>query len=151
MKPIKPIYIQRSNKPERVAGLIILLIVACVFLLAHVASSQTLESRGPITKAGSNKEQIKGGEGTLITWNVNADVRYPYFLVERCTDNVHFEMVSVVANTGNINSNSYFSTTDNNPPADNTVYRISELDSKGKATHLFKVVVPAETTQLSQK
>jgi hypothetical protein len=151
MKPIKPIYIQRSNKTERVAGLVVLLIVASLFLLIHVASAQTIESRGPITKAGSNKEQIKGSEGTLITWNINADVKYPYFLVERCVDNVHYEMVSIVGNTGNINCNSYFSTTDNNPPVDNTVYRISELDSKGRVTHLFKVVVPSEAKQLSQK
>jgi len=116
MKPIKPIYIQRSNKPERIAGLVILLIIGCIFLLTHVASAQTIETRGPITKAGSNRHAAKGGEGTLITWNINADVKYPYFLVERCTDNVHFEMVSLVGNTGNINCNSFFSATDYNPP-----------------------------------
>jgi hypothetical protein len=151
MKPIKPIYIQRSNKPERIAGLVVLLIIASVFLLAQVASAQTIESRNPITKAGSNKEKVQGAEGTLITWNINADVKYPFFLVERTTDNVHYELVSVIKNTGNINCNTFFSTTDYNPLAINTVYRISELDSKGKPTHLFKVTVPSETTQLSQR
>lgn len=151
MKPIKPIYIQRSNKPERIAGLVVILVIASVIFLAKVASAQTIESKSPITKAGSNKEKVQDGEGTLITWNINADVKYPFFLVERTTDNVHYELVSVIKNTGNINCNSYFSATDYNPPVDNTVYRISELDSKGKPTHLFKVTVPSETTQLSQK
>ncbi len=140
MKPIKPIYIQRNNGNEKIAGLVFLLIIAFVLLLASVASAQTLKTNGAITK---------GTEGTLITWNINADAQYPFFLVERSTDQVNYELVSIVKNTGNINANTYFSATDYNPPVITAYYRVSEIDGKGRVSHLFKV--DNNQTELSQK
>lgn len=151
MKTIRPIYIQRRNGSEKVAGLVFLLIIAFVLVLAGIASAQTIKSGEAVTKASVNKERVEGGEGTLISWNINADAAYPFFLVERSTDQVHYEMVSLVKNTGNINANNYFSATDYNPPVATTYYRVSEIDRKGRISHLFKVTVDNSQTELSQK
>ncbi len=145
MKPIKPVYIERSNKQEKIAGLVFLLIIALVLACAGVLSAQP--ANGNVLKASAQKTV----DQATITWNVAADSKYPFFLIERTQDKQHYEIVSVVKNTGNSNSTSMFTATDYNPLAGNTYYRISEMDAKGKTVHLFEVTFTGNAQQLTQK
>jgi hypothetical protein len=146
MKPIKPIYIRRNNNQEKVALLVIFMVVISILVFSVTAvKAQTANNN---YKAGVSYAVDKGA---TISWNMAADCKYPFIVVERSQDKVHYETVYATKNKGNCNSTNFYTATDYNPLNRTCFYRITELDSRGNAIHLFQVVFPGVTTQLTQK
>jgi len=146
MKPIRPIYISRNNNREKFAILIIFLIIVSILVLTATAVSA--QSTGVKYKAGVTYVADKGA---TVNWNMAADCKYPFIVVERTTDKVHYETVYAIKNRGNSNSTGFYSATDYSPLNGESFYRITELDSKGNAVHLFQVSFPGAAIQITQK
>jgi hypothetical protein len=151
MKTYKPIYIERNNRNEKVAGLVFLLVITVVLLCAGVASAQNYTAAGAIRKANIQLQPGASNNSAIIQWNVATDCKYPFFLVERSTDKIHYEIVSVVKNTGNCNATTCFAATDYNPLHETTYYRVSTLDAKGKAQQHLAEITYTVPTQLTSK
>lgn len=145
MKPIKPIYIQRSNKNEKIAGLVFLLVIALVLLFAGMVSGKHVIKAGTINKPFGSANIVESNGGALINWSSPSEEGVPFFLIERSQDKVHYEIVSIVKNTGNGNSTDFYTATDYNPLEGTAYYRISETNFKDKTVHLFQLTYSAKS------
>jgi hypothetical protein len=152
MKTYTPIYIQRNNNNEKIVGLVFLLVIALVLVCAGVASAQSINSPESVHKATVTIQPGASNNSATINWSIAADSKYPFFLIERTIDKVHYEIVSVVKNTDTGNSTNYYTARDYNPSNQPTCYKVSYLDDKGKpARQLFEVVCNQQTTQVGTR
>lgn len=140
MKPIKPIYIKRSDKNEKVAGLVFLLVIALMLLFAGMVSGKPVIRANTINKPTCGASVIESNSVAIINWSSPSEEGYPFFVIERSQDKVHYEIVSVVKNTGYNSSTDFYTATDYNPLQGTTYYRISETNFKDKTIHLFQVI-----------
>jgi len=146
MKPIRPIYIRRNNNREKVMILVIFAIV--VSILVFSVTAVKAQTTGNNYRAGITYAADKGA---TINWNMATDCKYPFIVVERSQDKVHYETVYAAKNTGTSNSTNFYTATDYKPLNGVSYYRITELDSKGNATHLFQLAFQGAIVQLTQK
>lgn len=120
-----------NNRNEKVAGVIFLVMVAVLILLSGSVSAQNINrSNGKAVVSEKDSEAV-------ISWSYAPESKYNFFLIERSTDNTHYEFVSAISIKGNSNSTNFYSATDHNPLNGATYYRVSETDFKGKPVHLF--------------
>ncbi|MCK6648585.1 MAG: T9SS type A sorting domain-containing protein [Bacteroidia bacterium] len=70
-----------------------------------------------------------------LTWNTASEVDNDYFTVERSTDGVNFEMVSIVDGAGNSTSTLNYSSKDTKPFKGVSYYRLKQTDYDGNYSY----------------
>jgi len=145
MKSIKANHTVISNG-KKIAAAMLLLVLSSSIFKTDVAFGKGVKSSSSIEKRANAKAESNDNTA-IIRWNVAADGRYRFFIIERTKDKVHYEFVSMVKNTGSSASTISYSAVDHNPLAGTTYYRISATDLKEQPLRLFEVPFSRSVTQ----
>jgi hypothetical protein len=144
MRPIKPIFIERNNKREKVVAVVFLLVFSVVVLLASQVKGQA-PYKGDVLKSTTANAECANNTA-VIRWNVAMDGRYRFFIIERTRDKVHYEFVSMVKTTDSKNNATFYTAVDYNTLAGNVFYRISATDLSNQPVRLFEVPFSTSST-----
>ncbi len=83
-------------------------------------------------------------KGVNLSWTTSAEKNNDYFLIERSTDGINFEIVGEVDGKGNSNSYTTYDYTDNSAPRGIVYYRLKQVDVDAKFN--YSAVVPVSVT-----
>ncbi|MFH0866628.1 MAG: T9SS type A sorting domain-containing protein [Bacteroidota bacterium] len=71
----------------------------------------------------------------ILNWTTASETNNNYFTIEKSSDAVSWEILTLVAGAGNSNTPEYYSATDNQPFIGITYYRLKQTDFDGNYTY----------------
>ena len=107
---------------------------------AYVDSSTPEFTPGvlPVKLLYFNAELTK--EGTVeISWATATEINNDYFIVEKSTNGITYEVVEEIKGAGNSNAELHYVVTDHEPHEGTAYYRLKQIDFDGQ-TEVFEVV-----------